>query len=247
MQHLFRCFALDLAQRHLAEQRDGILVELTPASWVQIAKQADTVGVPTPPDVARQGPEPLLCRRNKTVQRARLADYRRHLAGRLRQHANFVFAEGPRFLRLNNQHSLQNAAIDQWHAQKRTVLFLTGPLEVLEARMASHVVNGYGNHLLRDQASQALVQWHAQRSDAARVKTKRGGQNQVRTIRLQQIGRAHVGSEPLGDQCHYVRERIGRLAPLRCKVRNLLQGEYEAGVGSFVGLAHKDKLAFRMI
>ncbi len=56
VQHQFRRAPLDLSQRHLAEQGDGILIELPPAGRIQIAKQADAVVVPAPPDVARQRP-----------------------------------------------------------------------------------------------------------------------------------------------------------------------------------------------
>ena len=46
----------ELFQRHLAEQRDGILVKLTPTHGIEVAEEADRVLVPTPPEVAREGP-----------------------------------------------------------------------------------------------------------------------------------------------------------------------------------------------
>ena len=62
VQHQFAGAALDLRQRHLAEQRDRIVIELAPARRIEIAEHVDRVLIPTPPEIARQGPEPLLKR-----------------------------------------------------------------------------------------------------------------------------------------------------------------------------------------
>ena len=56
MQHQFGCAAFDFAELHLVQQRDGILIQFPPARGIQIAKQADAVVVPAPPDVTRQRP-----------------------------------------------------------------------------------------------------------------------------------------------------------------------------------------------
>ena len=69
--------------------------------------------VPTPPEIARQRPQPLLQRCDKTIERAGLTDHRSDLGGSFRQHPNFVFAEGTRFNGLNHQNTLQHASIDQ--------------------------------------------------------------------------------------------------------------------------------------
>src|SRR4051812_15040207 len=78
--------ALDFHQRRLRQQRDGIVIELLPAQWVEIVEQADGILVPTPPEIPGQRPEPLLGGSDKAVESAGLADYRRHLGGCLRQH-----------------------------------------------------------------------------------------------------------------------------------------------------------------
>jgi hypothetical protein len=78
------------------------------------------------------------------------------------------------------------------------------------------------------------------------MQAKRGSQNQIRPVRLQQIGRADIGSESMGYQRHHIREGIGRFASLRGKVRNFLKSEDETGVGGFVRLGHRCRLAFRM-
>ena len=62
MQHQFRGAALQLAQGNFTEHGDGILVELPPALGVEIAKEADAVRIPAPPEIAGQRPEPLLRR-----------------------------------------------------------------------------------------------------------------------------------------------------------------------------------------
>jgi hypothetical protein len=59
-----------------------------------------------------------LRRCDEAVERARLANDRRHLCGSLYQHANLVFSKNARLDRLNDQHSLQNAAVDQRDSQE---------------------------------------------------------------------------------------------------------------------------------
>ena len=69
------------------------------------------------------------------------------------------------------------------------------------------------------------MQRHAQRADAAWVKPERGGQHQVRAVRLKQIGRADIGSEARGDQCHDVHQRIGWLASFFCQVGDFIESQ----------------------
>ncbi len=187
MQNQFRSAPLDLSQWNLAEQRDWILVQLPPARGIQIAKQADAIVVPAPPNVAGQRPEPFLRRSNESVQRASLAHHRRHLVGRLHQHANFILPEDPRVLGLHNQNSLQDPAVDQRYAQERSVFFFPRFFEVLESRMILHVVHGHRQHLFRHQPGKPLAERHAQFADRSRVQPKCRRQHQVRSIRLKQI------------------------------------------------------------
>ena len=191
--------ALQLFERDLAEQRDWVLVELAPAGGIKIAEEGDTVLVPAPPEVAREGPEALLCGADEAVQRARLADHRGDLAGGFDQHTNLVLAEGARVLGLHDEDALQDAAVDERHAEKGVVQFFTGLLEVLEAGVVGDVGDGDGQDLFGDQAGEALVERHAQRADATRVQAERGGQHQVRPVGLQQVGGANVGAEAHGD------------------------------------------------
>src|ERR1700722_16222579 len=56
--------ALDPAQRHLTEQRDRVLIQLPPAGRIEVAKDADAIVVPAPPEIPRQRPKPFLNRSN---------------------------------------------------------------------------------------------------------------------------------------------------------------------------------------
>ena len=118
VQHQFARAALDAGQRHLAQQRHRIVVELPPARRIEIEKKVDRVLIPTPPEIARQRPKPLLDGSDETRERARLADDRRHLGSRLRHHVDFVFVEAAVLDRLDDEDALQNTAIDERHAEK---------------------------------------------------------------------------------------------------------------------------------
>ena len=166
VQHQFARAALERRQRHLGQQRDGIVIQLPPAHRIQIAEQAGGIVVPAPPQIARQRPQPFLRRRDEAIERARLADHRRNLRGGFHQHPNFVLAEYARFDRLHHQHALQHAVIDQRDAQERLVGVFAGLAEILEARMPFHLLHGDRAHLLGHQAGQAFIQRHAQRADA---------------------------------------------------------------------------------
>ena len=82
--------------------------------------------VPTPPQIARQRPKPLLRRSDEAIQRARLAHHRRHLGRGLRQHLNLIFAESSGLDGLHHQHALQNAPVDQRNARERLVSVFAG-------------------------------------------------------------------------------------------------------------------------
>ena len=200
VQHQFSGAAFQLRERNLRQQRDGIVVQFAETHRIQIAEQAGGIVVPAPPQVSRDGPQALLHRRDEAVQRARLADHRRHLRGRLHQHLHFIVGEGARFDGLHHQHALQDALIDQRNAAKRMVGFFARFAEILEARMADRVFHRHGPHLLGYQTRQTFCQRHAQSADALRAKPDGGGHHQVGPVRLQQIDGAHVGLEPPCDQ-----------------------------------------------
>ena len=211
--------ALDLAERHFVEQRDGILVELAPADGIEVAKQIDAVVIPAPPDVARERPEALLCRGDETVEGAGFADNRGDLVGGIGEHADFVVAEDAGFLGLHHENALQDAAIDEGHAEEGVVLLFAGVLEVFVAGVAAGVVDGDGTDLLGDQAGESLVERHAKRADAAGVEAERCGQNEVGAIGLKQIGGADVGAETRGDQRDHVHQRVGGFASILREAR----------------------------
>ena len=109
---------LDVARGISVSSEIGIVIQLPPAHRIQVAEQAGGIVVPAPPEIARQRPQPFLRRSDETVERAGLADHRRDLRRRLRQHADFVFSKDARLDCLHDQHALQHAAIDERHAQK---------------------------------------------------------------------------------------------------------------------------------
>ena len=137
VEHQFGGAPLQLLGGNLAEQGDGILIELRPAGRIQIAKQADAIRVPAPPDIVGERPEAFLGGRDEALEGARLADDRRHLVGRFDQHANVVVAKGARLLGLNDEHSLQHAAIDDRHSEKGVECILFGIFNEFEARDGS--------------------------------------------------------------------------------------------------------------
>ena len=247
MQDQFGGAAFQLFERDLAEQRDGVLVELTPAGGVQVAKEPDGVLIPAPPEVACQGPESLLGRPDEAVQGARLADDRGDLAGRFDQHADLVLAKGARLLGLDDEDALQDATVDQRHTQEGVVVLFAGLLEELEAGMVLDVGHGDGKQLLGNQAGQAFAERHAQHADGSRMKAEGGGQDQVRPVGLQQVGRADIGFEARGDQRHDIHQRIGGLAALPGQVCDLFQREEMSGVSCCGGLGHWLTVAFRCI
>ena len=157
MQTEFGGAAFDFSQGHLVEQRDGILIELPPAGGIEIAKQADAVVVPTPAEIAGDRPKTLLGRGYEPIESARLADYRRDLGGGVIQLANLIFPENPRVFGLHHENTLENAAVDERHAQEGVVYLFARLLEVLEAGVIADVLNRHRHDVLGDQAGEALA------------------------------------------------------------------------------------------
>jgi hypothetical protein len=141
-----------------------------------------------------------------------------------------MLSKDARIFGLNYQNSLQNAPVDERHAQEGTVIVFPRIAKEFEAGMFRGIVDGDGKYLFRYQAGEALVKRHAQRADTSRMKAKGGSQNQVGAVGLQQVSRAHIGPEPRGDQSDYIRKGIGRLAPLLGEVCDLFQSQDKTGI-----------------
>ena len=97
---------LQLGEWKLRQQGNRIVIKSAPAYGIEIKEQPHRVMVPTPPQVARQSPEPFLRGSNETIERARFAYDRGDLGRRFAQHANFVFREDPWRHGLDNQNAL---------------------------------------------------------------------------------------------------------------------------------------------
>ena len=74
--------------------------------------------------------------------------------------------------------------------------------------MVLDLADGDRLHLLGDKSGQSFVDCHAQDADAFTAKADGCCQNEVGAIRLEQIGRANVGSEPLRNKSDDVHEGL---------------------------------------
>jgi hypothetical protein len=75
------------------------------------------------------------------------------------------------------------------------------------------------------------------------VEAEGRGQDQVGSIRLEQIGGTHISPEPGGDQGDYVHEGVGSFAALFGEACDFFHGQDVTGIGFFVVLGHRDPLA----
>src|SRR4030095_6681622 len=108
-----------------------------PSHCIQIAKETCRFRIPAPPEIARKRPQTFLDGRYKAIEHSRPGNDGRHLRRRLDQHAHFIFVERTRLYGLHNEHTLEHAAIDQRHSDKRLVRVFAGFTEVLESWMIS--------------------------------------------------------------------------------------------------------------
>ena len=67
MQHQFPGAALNPRQRKGGKHGNGIVIELPPTHRIEVQKQTAGVVVPTPPEIARQRPKPLLGGSNEAI------------------------------------------------------------------------------------------------------------------------------------------------------------------------------------
>ena len=176
---------LDLRQRGFLEQRDRVVIQLTPASRLQILEQAARVLVPAPPQVARERPQLFLRRRDEPVHDAGLADDRRHLGGGRRHRLDLLVGEVTRLERLHHQRALQHAVVDERHAEERLERLFARLAEILEARVRLRVLHGHRPDQLGDQADETLVQAEAERADALGPQPDGRGEDQVDAVGLE--------------------------------------------------------------
>src|SRR5579871_5675265 len=130
------------------------------------------------------------------MERSSFADYRGNLSCRLGQHVYFVFAEDPCLDCLYHQYALQNTAFNQRHTQERLVRFFASLFEVLKPGMGLDLAHGDRTNLLCDQTRQAFVHGHPEVPDTLAAKSDRGGQYEICTVRLKQIGGTNICPEP---------------------------------------------------
>ncbi len=238
----FRCAGLEFGERILVEQRDGTVIELTPAQRIEIAEQAGRIVIPAPPQVASERPEPLLGRRDETIEGAGFAHHGRNPVRSLREQTNLSFREDPRLQGLNHQNTLQHTSINEGNSEERLIIILAGFAEILKARMIFYVFNGHRADLFRDQAGESFIDGHAKLADALGAKPERRCQHEIGAVGLKQVGGANIGTKPSGNQGNHVHQGLGRLAGLRRQVRNFVPRQHVTGVeraGSMVLVLHR--------
>jgi len=117
--------------------------------------------------------------------------------------------------------------------------------EVLEAWVIGCVLDSYGSYLFGDQTGETFTESEAQRADAAWMEAEGRGQDEVRAIGFEQIGRADVGLEACRNEGDDVHEGVGGLATLFGEIGDLFQGQDVTGVKFFVERSHWRGLTFR--
>jgi hypothetical protein len=237
VQHEFRRALFERSERNFAEHRNRIVIELAPGHRIDVAEQRRRIAVPAPPEIAREGPEALLHRRDETIEAARLADDGRDLRRGLHQHAHFIFAEIARFRGLNDQYALQDSAIDQRNAEKSFVAVFAGFAKIFESRMFLCVSERERSQLFGDQTRETFVQCHSQSADALGFQAARRREYEIRSVRLKQVNRADVGLESPSDKSDYVAERFGRLTAVFSEIPNFFESQ------NVLRVARMDRLA----
>jgi len=147
----------EFVERIFVQERDGTVIELSPAQRIEIAEQAGSIVIPAPPQVAGQRPEPLLGRRDKTVERAGLADHGRNPVRGLCEQTNLILRKDSRLHGLNHQNALQHIAINDGNSQERLVSILVRFGEVFEAGMILDLFHGHRADLFGDQADEPFI------------------------------------------------------------------------------------------
>ena len=129
-----------------------------------------------------------------------------------REHAHVLVGEGPRFRCLDDEHTLEHAAVHDRHAEKRAESVLADVAEILEAGMRDRIRHDDRLRLLGDETGESFGHPHAHLTDALRTQADGGRQYEVGAILLEHVHRAHVSREPLLNQVHDVGERFRGIA-----------------------------------
>ena len=214
---------LEMLDGHLVEQGHGVVADLAPRHRIELAEERGRVGVPAPPQVLRQRLEPLMAGRDELAERPRFADDRPQLGAGGLQHAHVRVAERPRFGRLDDQHALEQPAIHDRHAEKRSIRILAGVGEILEPGMRRGIGDALGLEAFGDQTGQALRQAHPDAADAFLPEPDRRREHEIRPIGLQEVDGTDVGREPPLNQVDDVGERFGCVPALRDEPPDLLE------------------------
>src|SRR5262249_61833279 len=111
-----------------------------------------------------------------------------------------ILSESARFYCLDDQHTLEQAAVDQRYSQERMIWVFARFSEVLESGMGGSVFDYHGLHLLGDEPDQPFVEPHPDLAYALGAKSNGGGQHEVWAVRLEQGAGAHVCFEALLHQ-----------------------------------------------
>ena len=204
--------------------------------------------VPTPPEIAGQRPEALLCGRDEAVEGAGFANDGGDLVGGFGQHADFIFAKDARFLGLDDENALQDSAIDEGNAEKGVVLLFAGFLEVFEAGMiAWRHATATGITCSATRPARPSLSGMRSVPMHARVQAEGRGKHEIGAIWLKEIGRAHVGAEARGNKGDDIHQGVGGLAAFLGEVGDLFQSQYTAGFGCIVELGHARFLTLNRI
>ena len=153
----------------------------------------------------------------------RLADQRRQLGGDSHQHARLVGGKGPRLARLHDEHALENAPLDQRHAQERVVGIFACFREKLEARVGKSVAHHQRSHFLRDQAGQPFVEPHAHVADALRLQADGGAEDKRAPFGPEHIHGANIRVKASLNEPDNIAERLARVVAMRDELADLLE------------------------
>jgi hypothetical protein len=214
-----------LGEGKFAEQRNRILVELAPALGIEVAEEAGGIVIPTPPQTASQGPETFLSGSDEAVEGAGFADDGGDLGSGFGEQANVIFAESTRGDGLNDQNSLEDAAVDEGDAEEGLIGVFSGFAKVFEAGMVLGLLDGDGAQLLGDETGEAFVDRQAEDADALAAEADGGGENEVGAVRFEQISGANLGFKALGNQSDDVVQGFGGLAAIRAQIRDVFEGK----------------------
>ncbi len=231
---------LEPFDRDLLQQGYRVVVERPPEHRIELAEEAGGIRVPAPPEILRQGAQPLMRRGDELSERSRFGHDRRHLRAGHRQQPHVLGAEGPGFDGLDDEHALQQPALDDRHAEKRAIGVFARLGKVLEAGMRGGIGDKLRPHALGDEAGQALRQSHADAADALGAQADGRRQHEIGAIGFEEVDRADVGLEPPLDQMDDVVEGFRRVAARRHQPADFFQRpEVRVLVACHVSDAHQ--------